>query len=66
MACERTFVKKSKQYWLKSLGPAFRPVERENHNLSYIFKILALEGLIPSKGLKHKLLQKFKLAAKFA
>jgi hypothetical protein len=35
----------------KPLGPAYRPVERENHNFSYIFRILALEGLTPSKGL---------------
>jgi hypothetical protein len=27
-------------------------MERENHNLSYIFRILALEGLTPSKSRK--------------
>ncbi len=44
MACERTFAKNLSNIGWKPLGPAYRPVDRENRYFSYIFRIELLKG----------------------
>jgi hypothetical protein len=44
MASERTFAKNLSNIGWKPWGPAYRPVERENHYFSYIFRIELLKG----------------------
>ncbi len=39
MACERTFAKNLYNIGWKPWGPAYRPVERENHHFSYILEL---------------------------